>query len=326
MIVVTGAMGFIGSNLLADLNEAGRSDVVIVDAAGSDGKWRNIAKRRFLDIVFPAEADAFLAGAKGVDVVFHLGANSSTTATDGDEVIRANFRSSAAYWNWCARTRTPFIYASSAATYGDGAFGFDDDESLAALDRLRPLNLYGWSKHAFDKWAVERAAAGEAPPFWAGLKFFNVYGPNEGHKGDMMSLVAKNAAAIGAGEAIPLFKSHRQGFADGGQLRDFVYVKDCTAAMRWLWADAKTSGLFNLGTGVARTFRSLVDAIGLALEKAVDVRYVDMPEAIRPNYQYYTQANMAKLRGAGFAAPFRTLEAGVADYVQNYLAQADVSR
>jgi ADP-L-glycero-D-manno-heptose 6-epimerase len=258
--------------------------------------------------------------------VYHLGANSSTTAIDGDEVWSSNFTASKTLWEWCSTTRTPFIYASSAATYGDGALGFDDDESGAALDALRPLNLYGWSKHAFDKWAVARSIAGLAPPHWCGLKFFNVYGPNESHKGDMRSLVAKATPQIVAGETIELFKSYKQGVADGEQLRDFVYVKDCTRAMLWLAAQPAVNGIFNLGTGQARSFLDLIQATAKALHLQVKVDFVDMPEPMRPNYQYFTQARMAKLKAAGYPGPFHSLEEGVADYVTEYLIKPDIFR
>jgi ADP-L-glycero-D-manno-heptose 6-epimerase len=325
VIIVTGATGFIGSNLVADLNAAGRSDLILVDDLGQ-GKWKNIAKRRFEDIVHPGELPAVLAKLPRVESVYHLGANSSTTAQDGDEVWRSNFRSSKLLWEWCSDTRTPLIYASSAATYGDGSQGFDDEDSLKALDALRPLNLYGWSKHAFDKWASEHAGAGKAPPHWCGLKFFNVYGPNEFHKGDMRSLVCKNTPRIAAGDSIVLFKSHRDGFADGEQLRDFVYVKDCTRVMLWLAGQSAVQGIFNLGTGEARSFLDLTRAIGVALNKPVNVEFVDMPESIRANYQYFTQARMDKLASAGYRAPFHSLESGVADYVLEYLVKADPYR
>jgi len=326
MIIVTGATGFIGSNLVADLNEAGRTDIVLVDVLETGVKWKNIAKRRFLDIIFPCEFDAFLDRLPAAEMVFHMGANSSTTAVDGDAVLLSNLRPSMKLWNWCARTRSPLIYASSAATYGDGTAGFDDDQNLASLDRLQPLNLYGWSKHAFDKWAVEQAMQGFAPPVWAGLKFFNVYGPNEAHKGDMKSLVAKNVSAIAEGKRISLFKSYKEGYRDGEQLRDFVYVKDCTAVMLWLAEKPTSNGLFNMGVGQARSFRDLMLATGTALGRTVDIDYVDMPDAIRPNYQYFTQANMRKLRDTGYSAPFWSLEDGVADYAQNYLTRPDPFR
>ncbi|MDD2729346.1 ADP-glyceromanno-heptose 6-epimerase [Malikia sp.] len=327
MIIVTGAAGFIGSNIVADLNARGRTDLLLVDDLGTQGKWKNIAKRRFLDLVDYRDLDALLARLPAqADAVFHMGANSSTTSTDGDEILRVNLHASMFWWNWCTRTGTPLIYASSAATYGDGSQGFNDDQRPDALDQLAPLNLYGWSKHQFDKWAVERAAEGNCPPQWAGMKFFNVYGPNEYHKGDMRSLVAKNTELIAHGETIRLFKSHREGYADGAQLRDFVYVKDCTAVMLWLMDHPQVSGLFNLGTGKARSFVDLMNAIGAALDKPVKIEFVDMPESIRPNYQYFTEAQMAKLRAVGFDVSFHSLERGVTDYVDQYLTQTDTYR
>lgn len=325
MIIVTGATGFIGSNLVADLNAAGISDILMVDELGGESKWKNIAKRRFADLVAPAEVEGLLPKLPRIDMVYHLGANSSTTATDGDAILKTNFRSSRNWWEWCVATGTPLIYASSAATYGDGSAGFDDDESAAALDRLSPLNLYGWSKHAFDKWAVARPRDA-APPQWCGLKFFNVYGPNETHKGDMRSLVSKNTATVADGGAVRLFKSHRPDFADGQQLRDFIYVKDCTRVMMWLAGRPGVSGLFNLGTGVARSFVDLIRAIGSALDARVDIEFVDMPESIRANYQYFTQANMGKLARAGYDGGFHSLEEGVADYVRAYLIRPDIYR
>ena len=326
MIIVTGATGFIGSNIVADLNARGRTDVLLVDDLGTQGKWKNIAKRRFLDLVDYRELDRLLPTLKAADAVFHMGANSSTTSTDGDEILRVNLHATMAWWKWCTHTGTPFIYASSAATYGDGHQGFNDDQSPDALDQLAPLNLYGWSKHQFDKWAVERAAEGHAPPQWAGLKFFNVYGPNEYHKGDMRSLVAKNTELIARGETIRLFKSHKEGYADGAQLRDFVYVKDCCAVMMWLLENRQASGVFNLGTGQARSFVDLMQAIGAALNKPVNIEFVDMPESIRPNYQYFTEANMSKLVGVGYRQPMHTLDEGVADYVGQHLNHLDKYR
>lgn len=326
MIIVTGATGFIGSNIVADLNARGRTDLLLVDDLGTQGKWKNIAKRRFADLVDYRQLDRLLPTLSQADAVFHMGANSSTTSTDGDEILRVNLQASMAWWKWCTDTQTPFIYASSAATYGDGAQGFNDDQSPEALDHLAPLNLYGWSKHQFDKWAVERAVEGKAPPQWAGLKFFNVYGPNEYHKGDMQSLVAKNTALVDQGAIIKLFKSYKEGFADGQQLRDFVYVKDCVAVMMWLWANRQVSGVFNLGTGQARSFVDLVQAIGKALDKPSHIDFVEMPESIRPNYQYFTQAEMHKLRAAGYTAPFFELEDGIRDYVQQHLTRSDCYR
>ena len=324
MLGVTGGAGFIGSVLAAALNEAGRSDLVIVDHFGHDEKWRNIAKRDFFEIV-PVEAlHSWLERFGGeVEAIFHLGAISATTFTDADEIIANNLNYSIALWRWCAAAKRPLIYASSAATYGDGTAGFDDAGGIDAFKRLRPMNLYGWSKHAFDLWALRQAVAGAAPPHWAGLKFFNVFGPNEYHKGNMMSLVAKNYRKVAAGETIQLFKSHRPDYRDGEQLRDFVYVKDCVAAMLWLWRQGKDNGIYNLGTGEARSFLDLMNAVGAACGVAPKVEYIDMPPEIRPNYQYFTQAAMSRLRQAGYNAPFTPLEAAVNDFVTNHLAQSD---
>ena len=323
MILVTGGAGFIGSNVCAELEAAGHRDLVVADTLGHDGKWRNIAKRNLRDVIAPDEIDAWLANRGGIAAVIHMGANSSTTATDGDAVLRSNFRASVRLWDWCAATGTPFVYASSASTYGDGAMGFADDAAPEALARLRPLNLYGWSKLLFDRWAVDRATAGDAPPQWAGLRFFNVFGPNEAHKGEMRSLVAKTAGRIAAGERVSLFRSHRPDVAHGEQKRDFVYVKDCCAAVSWLLERRDVSGLFNLGTGQARTFRDLVLAVGTAVGVEVGIDYADMPDAIRGQYQYFTEAPMGKLRAAGYTRSFAPLEAAVADYVRGYLLTAD---
>jgi ADP-L-glycero-D-manno-heptose 6-epimerase len=324
MLVITGGAGFIGSVLGARLNELGRSDLVIVDRFGSGGKWRNIAKRDFFEIVTIEGLFTWLDRfGNEVEAVFHLGANSSTTATDADEIIAGNLNYSIALWRWCAAAGKKLIYASSAATYGDGTEGFDDQGGIPELKRLRPLNLYGWSKHAFDLWAMREAASGHAPPRWFGLKLFNVFGPNEYHKGDMMSLVVKNYPSIATGAPIRLFKSHRPDFADGEQRRDFVYVKDCAAVMVWLLANGRDSGVFNLGTGVARSFRDLMMAVGAACGVEPVIEYVDIPPAIRPSYQYFTEAPIAKLRRSGYTAPFTSLEEAVADCVTRHLANAD---
>ncbi len=327
MLVVTGGGGFIGSVLCAGLNQAGRSDLVIVDRFGSDDKWRNIAKRDFSEIVPVEGLFAWLERCGGdVEAVFHLGANSSTTERDADHIIATNLNYSIALWRWCAAKGKSLIYASSAATYGDGAAGFDDAGGIEALKRLRPLNLYGWSKHAFDLWALRAAAAGQAPPSWVGLKFFNVFGPNEYHKGEMMSLVAKNWQQIAAGEKVRLFRSHRPDYADGEQRRDFVYVKDCVAAMLWLWRqehNADISGVYNLGSGEARSFLDLINATGAALGVTPNIEFIDIPADIRPSYQYFTEAKMSRLREAGYNAPFTPLEDAVRDCVANHLAQPD---
>ena len=324
MLVVTGGAGFIGSVLAAALNEAGRSDLVIVDRFGHDEKWRNIAKRDFFEIV-PVEAlHSWLERFGGeVEAIFHLGAISTTTFTDADEIIANNLNYSIALWRWCAAAKRPLIYASSAATYGDGTAGFDDAGGIDAFKRLRPMNLYGWSKHAFDLWALRQAVAGAAPPHWVGLKFFNVFGPNEYHKGDMMSLVAKNYRKLAAGETIRLFKSHRPDYRDGEQRRDFVYAKDCVAAMLWLWRQGRDSGIYNIGSGEARSFLDLMNALGTACGRAPNIEFVDIPPEIRPNYQYFTEAKLTRLRQAGYNVPFTPLETAVTDLVTYHLAQSD---
>ena len=258
MLLVTGGAGFIGSNLVAALNDAGRADIAVCDVLGHDGKWRNLAKRQLADFVPPADLADWLKGRR-LDAVIHLGAISETTATDGDLVIETNFRLSMRLLDWCTANATPFIYASSAATYGDGGQGFADDPSMPALKTLRPMNLYGWSKHLFDMAVAERAANGERlPPQWAGLKFFNVFGPNEYHKGTMMSVLARRFDDIKAGRVVQLFKSHRDGIADGDQRRDFIYVDDVVRVMMWLMATPAVSGIFNVGTGTARSFKDLI--------------------------------------------------------------------
>jgi ADP-L-glycero-D-manno-heptose 6-epimerase len=323
MLLVTGGAGFIGSNVVASLNEAGRTDIVVSDFLGSDGRWRNLGKRQLADFVPPSDLLQWLDGRK-LDAVVHLGAISSTTATDGDAVMETNFRLSLRLLEWCASTRTPFIYASSAATYGDGSQGFADEYSPAALKRLKPMNLYGWSKHLFDQAVIERAARKEKlPPQWAGLKFFNVFGPNEYHKGEMMSLVAKRFDEARSGKPVRLFKSHRAGVADGEQKRDFIYVDDAVAVVRWLLDTPRVSGIFNVGTGEARSFRDLITAMFAALGREPAIEYVDMPLSIRDSYQYFTQAETENLRGAGYNAHFTTLEEAVRRYVTSYLDRVD---
>jgi ADP-L-glycero-D-manno-heptose 6-epimerase len=323
MLLVTGGAGFIGSNVVADLNEAGRADVAISDVLGSDDKWRNLARRQIADFVPPAELRQWLEGRK-LEAVIHLGAISSTTARDGDEVMENNFRLSLRLLDWCTAMRTPFIYASSAATYGDGQEGYSDDWTDGAVKRLKPMNLYGWSKQLFDLAIVERVRRGDKlPPQWAGLKFFNVFGPNEYHKGEMMSLVAKRFDEAKDGKPIRLFKSHRAGVADGEQKRDFIYVEDAIAVVRWLVETPAVSGIFNVGTGVARGFRDLMHAMFAALGRAPAIEYIDMPASIRDSYQYFTQAETANLRRAGYNADFMPLEAAVKRYVDCYLDRAD---
>jgi len=323
MLLVTGGAGFIGSNVVAALNDAGRSDVAVCDVLGHDGKWRNLAKRQLADVVPPAELADWLGGRR-LEAVIHLGAISETTATDGDLVIETNFRLSMRLLDWCTANAVPLIYASSAATYGNGAQGFDDDGSVGALKRLRPMNLYGWSKNLFDLAVAERAARGEKlPPQWAGLKFFNVFGPNEYHKGTMMSVLARRFDDIRAGRPVTLFKSHREGIEDGDQRRDFIYVDDVVRVMMWLLATPAVSGLFNVGTGTARSFKDLISSAYAALGLPPRIEYVDMPEQIRDSYQYFTQGDVDRLRRAGYNGGFTALEDAVATYVTDFLDRAD---
>jgi len=323
MLLVTGGAGFIGSNVVAALNDAGRADVAVCDLLGDAGKWRNLAKRRLADIVPPKELAAWLAGRK-LEAVIHLGAISDTTATDADLVIETNFRFSLRLLDWCTATATPFIYASSAATYGDGVQGFSDDALLPALQTLRPMNLYGWSKHLFDMAVAERVARGDKlPPQWAGLKFFNVFGPNEYHKGTMMSVLARRFDDVKGGRVVQLFKSHRNGIADGDQRRDFIYVDDVVRVVMWLLATPTVSGLFNVGTGKARSFKDLMLAAYAALGSKPNIEYIDMPESIRGSYQYFTEAKVDRLHGAGYNGGFTALENAVGLYVKGFLDTAD---
>jgi len=309
--------------VVADLNEAGRADVAISDILGSDDKWRNLARRQIADFVPPAELRQWLEGRK-LEAVIHLGAISSTTARDGDAVMENNFRLSLRLLDWCTATRTPFIYASSAATYGDGRDGYSDNWTDGALNRLKPMNLYGWSKQLFDVAIVERVRRGDKlPPQWVGLKFFNVYGPNEYHKGEMMSLLAKRFADAKAGKPVRLFKSHRAGVADGEQRRDFIYVDDAVSVVRWFVDTPRVSGIFNVGTGRAESFRDLIAAMFAALGRAPDITYVPMPEAIRDSYQYFTQAAVENLRRAGYNAGFTPLADAVKRYVVSHLDTPD---
>jgi len=328
LILVTGGAGFIGSNIVARLCEAGW-DVAVCDRLRSaeTGKWRNIAKHPIADFVAPDALFPWLEQwGDRLEAVVHMGAISSTTEPDADLIVHTNFTLSRDLWRWCTIKGKRLIYASSAATYGDGEAGFADADDLAALKALRPLNAYGWSKALFDIYARREADRRSAPPQWAGLKFFNVYGPNEGHKGGMKSVIAQIYPKVAAGETVRLFKSHRPDYADGGQLRDFVYVRDAAEVVAWLMDTPGVSGIYNLGTGQARSFADLARATFAAAGKAPRIDYIDTPALIRDRYQYFTEADMSRLRAAGYQAPFTDLEAGVADYVQGFLARPDPYR
>jgi ADP-L-glycero-D-manno-heptose 6-epimerase len=306
-----------------------RFDVAVCDTLGAadDGKWRNLAKHPIADFVAPDHLWAWLARrGETVEAVVHMGAISSTTEPDADLIIHSNFGLSRDLWDWCAAHKRRLVYASSAATYGDGTGGFVDADDLASLKTLRPLNAYGWSKALFDIYARREADRGHAPVQWAGLKFFNVYGPNEYHKGPMRSVVHQIWPRIAAGEPVRLFKSCRPDYADGGQLRDFVHVDDAVSVTRWLLDNPGVSGLFNVGTGEARSFADLARATFAAGAREPRIEYIDMPEGLRERYQYFTQADLTRLRAAGYAAPFRPLEDGVAAYVRGHLSQTDPYR
>jgi len=326
VIVVTGGSGFIGSNIAAHFADS--ADVVVCDWMGSGEKWRNISKHDVADVVMPEQLDEFLiANREAVETVIHMGAISSTTERDVDRIMHNNFMLSRDLWLDCSEYGWRFIYASSAATYGGGEAGFKDDQSPQGLAPLHPLNAYGWSKHLFDRFVARMIEQeGPRPPQWAGLKFFNVYGPNEYHKGSMKSVIAKIHPVAAGGEPVKLFRSHHPDYEDGGQLRDFVYVKDCVGVVDWLYRNNKVDGLFNVGTGKARSFADLAGALFAALGGEPRIEYVETPEEIRDKYQYFTQAEMAKLRDAGYAEPFTELEDGVADYVRNYLSADDPYR
>jgi ADP-L-glycero-D-manno-heptose 6-epimerase len=301
-------------------------DVAVCDWFGTAGeaRWRNIAKHPVADLVAPEQLFDWLGKhVADLELVVHMGAISSTTEPDVDRIVQSNFVLSRDLWDWCAEHGKRLIYASSAATYGDGERGFDDDNHLAALTALRPLNAYGWSKALFDIHAIRSAARRQAPPQWAGLKFFNVYGPNEDHKASMKSVVAQIWPDVARGRQVKLFKSYRSDVADGGQLRDFVYVRDVVDVIEWLAAHSDISGVYNLGSGRARSFRELAEATFAAAGKAPAIEYVDMPEAIRDRYQYFTEARLERLRAAGYDGQFTSLEDGVADYVRRFLSQAD---
>ncbi|HEX7758288.1 MAG TPA: ADP-glyceromanno-heptose 6-epimerase [Caulobacteraceae bacterium] len=329
VVLVTGGAGFIGSNIAARLAQDRAVDVVVCDRLrqADAGKWRNLAKHPIADFVAPEGLWDWLADhGEAVELVVHMGAVSSTMEPDADLILQTNFCLSRDLFRWCARMQRRFIYASSAATYGDGALGFDDDPAFEALAALRPLNAYGWSKAQFDLFATREAARGAAPPHWAGLKFFNVYGPNEGHKGAMRSVVSQIWPDVAAGRPVKLFRSHHPDYADGGQLRDFVYVRDVAEVAAWLATSETAQGIYNLGSGQARSFNDLALAVFKAAGADPQIEYVDMPPGLAERYQYFTQARMDRLRAASYPGAFTSLEDGAADYITRYLSQPDPYR
>ena len=327
-ILLTGAAGFIGSYLLGYLNQLGYTNIIIADDFSEEDKWFNFDAKQFSAKVDRDELFDWLEKEQpAISFVFHLGARTDTTEFDYAIHEKLNLEYSKKIWNYCTAKNIPLVYASSAATYGSGEFGYKDSHDI--VDKLQPLNPYGISKNEFDKWVLQRtpdsrrSTPDSTPPFWAGLKFFNVYGPNEYHKGRMASVIFHSFNQIRSIGKVKLFKSHKLGFNDGHQLRDFIYVKDIAALCYWLMENTISSGLYNLGTGKARTFEDLVKATFTAMGKEPHIEYIDMPGDIRDKYQYFTEASMNKLRSAGYTDNFYSLEDGVKDYVVNYLLKKE---
>ena len=323
MIIVTGAAGFIGSALVGELLRQGWQDIVAVDDFSRADKEPNLAGKTLSAKVDRKDFFTWLdANEKLVQFIFHLGARTDTTEFNTAIFDELNLHYSQRMWEACVKYGIPLVYASSAATYGDGDLGYSDQDDTLPY-QLKPLNPYGDSKNDFDKWALAQA---EKPYFWAGLKFFNVYGPNEGHKGAMKSVAAQVWPSVRDGQGVQLFRSYREGIPDGGQKRDFVYVRDVAEVVAWLLATPQVNGVFNLGSGQARSFEDLARAVFAAAGQPAQIDYIPMPTAIRDHYQYFTEARMERLAGAGYPGTFTSLEDGVADYVRSYLATDDPYR
>jgi ADP-L-glycero-D-manno-heptose 6-epimerase len=317
MIIITGAAGFIGSNLTGYLNAQGIKNIMLVDLFGNELKNRNLNHKQFLEKIHRDEFFQWLdQHHQEVKFIFHLGARTNTAEFDISVFERLNLGYSRKMWSACSKYEIPLIYASSAATYGSGEFGYLDDHAL--IKDLKPLNPYGDSKNDFDKWALDQPVS---PPFWAGLKFFNVYGPNEYHKDRMASVVLHAFHQISKTGSMKLFRSHKEGIPDGGQSRDFIYVKDVVQVIYWLFLSRAGSGIYNLGTGKARTFLDLARSTFNAMDLEPAIEYIDTPSDIRNKYQYFTEARMEKLHKAGYNREFHSLEQGINDYVRNYLTE-----
>jgi ADP-L-glycero-D-manno-heptose 6-epimerase len=326
MIVITGGAGMIGSMMAWHLNtKLGRQDIIIVDRITHENQWQNLVHRHYAEYLDKDQLFDFLEDNDDVTAVIHMGAISATTERDFNKLVADNMHYSQDLWSWCAEYEVPFFYASSAATYGAGEHGYDD----ASIEGLRPLNGYGYSKHFFDQWVLEQVKQKQpAPPAWAGFKFFNVYGPNEYHKERMASVALHTFNQFSETGTMRLFKGTKPGIADGMQLRDFVYVKDVADVMGFFLEAALkqkpvASAIYNIGTGQARSFKDLATNVMTSMAREPDITYIDMPQDLQGKYQYFTQAEMQKLRNAGYKKPFTSLEEGVKDYVQNYLMQAD---
>ena len=316
-IIITGAAGFIGSNLLSKLNQENINDIILVDDFSHPEKNKNFEGKNFsAKINRETFFDWANKNTKSVDFIFHIGARTDTAEFDKSIFDKLNLNYTKNIWKLCAQNNIPLIYASSAATYGDGSLGYADNHDI--IGNLKPLNPYGESKNEFDKWALKQTSQ---PPFWAGMKFFNVFGPNEYHKGRMASVVFHSFNQIKKTGAMKLFRSHNKNYKDGEQLRDFIYVKDLVNVLFFLMKNKSKSGIYNLGTGKARTFLDLTKAVFKALKIDENISFIDTPEDIRDKYQYYTQAEMQKLRNAGYTEKFTELEDATFDYVNNYLAK-----
>ena len=320
-IVVTGAAGFIGRNVVAELNARGLDDLVLVDDLGTTDKWRNLLGLRYEDMLSPAVfLEQVTSGKLGkIEAIVHLGACSATTERDADFLLRNNYHYSRALCEWSLANHVRFVCASSAATYGDGAHGYSDADDVTPA--LRPLNMYGYSKHMFDLWALKNRLFDRI----VALKYFNVFGPHEDHKEDMMSVVAKSWRQINETGKVRLFRSYKPEYRDGEQMRDFLYVKDAVSMTLFFALESKAGGLFNCGSGKARTWKDLVTAVFTAMNRPVDIEYIPMPEALRGKYQYFTEADISKARAAGYSAPLHTLEEGVTDYIHTYYDNLQVS-
>jgi ADP-L-glycero-D-manno-heptose 6-epimerase len=326
MIIITGGAGMIGSIMAWHLNnKLGRQDLVIVDRITHENQWQNLVHRHYAEYLDKDQLFEFLEDNDGITAVIHMGAISATTERDFNKLVADNMHYSQDLWSWCTEYEVPFFYASSAATYGGGEQGYDD----ASIENLRPLNGYGYSKHFFDQWVLQQVAQKQAtPPAWAGFKFFNVYGPNEYHKERMASVAYHTFNQFSETGTMRLFKGTKAGVEDGMQLRDFVYVKDVADVMGFFLEAALknkpvANAIYNIGTGQARSFKDLATSVMTSMSREPNITYIDMPQDLQGKYQYFTQAEMKKLRDAGYKKPFTTLEEGVKDYVQNYLLQDD---
>lgn len=321
MILITGGAGMIGSIIAWHINTVlKRDDIVIVDRITHEDQWQNLVKRSYANYLDKDELFDWLAAGNKIEAIIHMGAISATTERDFNKLVQDNIRYSQKLWAYCAEKNIPFLYASSAATYGDGDQGYSD----ASIAQLRPLNGYGYSKHFFDEWAHRQVKAGLASPArWYGFKFFNVYGPNEYHKERMASVAFHSFNQFKKDGTVKLFKSHKAGYEDGMQLRDFVYVKDAASAVVHFLSHQAESGVYNIGTGQARAFKDLATNVMTSMGLTPNITFIDMPEDLQGRYQYFTEASMQKLTNAGYSKPFHSLEQGVKDYVQNYLMQPD---